>query len=461
MLCAALAFLGAASMRSPARSDDGPDAWTVEQWAAWRNAEIRQILTPTVDEHGVSVLTRNAVIQRCVPAFMVLVPELAKLGFEEQHPELRNFARFVRAQAAMAHYDEQGVFDHGLGYDITDREYWRRSAADIQLPALLRNEEFLKDMSAPATYKAAMDLIDEQNRALPEDRKWIVMEYRSRFLRSAEHATYGRLLIVVPNTPSRDGGAVDRWIQFAISVPDSTPELPHRAEVKSVSVVAVHRDGPDSTRPLAYMADFIRETDRKSGQIELAPSMLTVQNLSKNCYECHKSPVLPIHPKTQYRFDAAGSLVTLALSDSPVTDALNSKIAAYGNCEMAYLNTSAFGPGVGASGIPRSDEFIRRANPGKTMSADSVRRIRAGMECGRCHDAVATLNYPETIQGNTAWVSFEQKKGLAQTYVEEGWMPPKNTLTPDERIALWRALRKEYFDPQGPSGTLVDWLKEK
>jgi len=40
-------------------------------------------------------------------------------------------------------------------------------------------------------------------------------------------------------------------------------------------------------------------------------------------------------------------------------------------------------------------------------------------------------------------------------------MLPGNSLSPEERHALWLCLTKEYFDPQTRSGLFVDWLKGK
>jgi len=120
------------------------------------------------------------------------------------------------------------------------------------------------------------------------------------------------------------------------------------------------------------------------------------------------------------------------------------------------MDTDAFGPSLGA---PATEEFIQKANPGKPLSATSLGRVKTAMTCAKCHSEFPKLNYPQAIKGNAAEVSFEQHKDLVQSYVEQGWMPPKNDLTPEERSALWHALSKQYLDPTGTSGLLVDWLK--
>jgi hypothetical protein len=48
---------------------------------------------------------------------------------------------------------------------------------------------------------------------------------------------------------------------------------------------------------------------------------------------------------------------------------------------------------------------------------------------------------------------------MIETYIEEGWMPPDNHLSADERQALWKCLMEEYFDLNQQSGLLIDWLK--
>ena len=56
---------------------------------------------------------------------------------------------------------------------------------------------------------------------------------------------------------------------------------------------------------------------------------------------------------------------------------------------------------------------------------------------------------------------MREKRGLAQAFVEDGLMPPGNTLTPEERRALWQCLTADYFDPAARDGALVEWLKGK
>jgi hypothetical protein len=457
VLTAAVAFMAMTATTSFGGRDDGPDHWTAEQWVAWRDSQIKLILTPSASANGVKTLSRNAVVLRSVAAYRFLAPFLAKSGLLATDPHLtnrfHNFVEFVKTQAAMAQYDDGGIYTHKLGYAVSDLEYWQRSAAELQIPPLLRSAEFLKYLANPATYKAAVDLIEAQNRNLPEGEKWLVLNYRSRFLKSPDAATYGRMLILAPNTPARDGGSIDRWIQFAIELPDATLQADARAEIKSVSVVAIHRDGGAAR---ATMSDFMRQTDRITGRIKIDPAMLIDQKVSKNCYDCHKSPVLPIHAKALFGFDAAGRLSALPIAESRIADVLNAKIEEYGKCEISFMNAAAYGPTIGSSVSSTRDGLLRTE---KALSRASTDRIRSAMDCAKCHDAFARINYPQAVQGNIAAVSFEEKKDLVQTYIEQGWMPPHNDLSHEERAALWRCLTKEYYDPENATGLLVDWLK--
>jgi hypothetical protein len=63
------------------------------------------------------------------------------------------------------------------------------------------------------------------------------------------------------------------------------------------------------------------------------------------------------------------------------------------------------------------------------------------------------------VRTDLDFVAFKDGKGMVQTYVDQGLMPPGADLTPIERRALWRCLMTEYFDPTSNSGLLEDWLR--
>jgi hypothetical protein len=320
---------------------------------------------------------------------------------------------------------------------VPDRDYIDLFQRTIHLPDLLTGSEFLKGLSAPSGYKAAVDLIDHQNASLPTDRKWIVLPFESGFIKSADQATYGRLLVFVPGSP-------DLWINFAIATPEMASE-----GIVSVSVVAAR---PGSTDLL----DFMRE---KNGDIyRLVPMSKHNADPSDNCYDCHKAAVMPIRPKREFVFDTAGKMVERTDGAGTIPALLNSKIRAYGQPANSAQDLGAFGPCLAPSGLVRSDEFIRTAS-GMPVTAESVSRIREAMNCASCHDSFARTNFPQPVHTSRDAKALRGHEPLVETYVEQGWMPPDNKLSPRERRALWLCLTKEYLDPAAKTGVFVDWLK--
>jgi hypothetical protein len=71
------------------------------------------------------------------------------------------------------------------------------------------------------------------------------------------------------------------------------------------------------------------------------------------------------------------------------------------------------------------------------------------------------LNFPEPVYTDRETESMKDGRGLAQTFVEEGWMPPGNDLTAEERKVLWKELSRQYFDHEGLKGVFFDWLRGK
>jgi len=439
-----------------------PANWSLDQWKAWRDGQIKAILTPTFDANGSKILSRQDVILRCVEAYKVLGPMLSRSGFLDANSgrsrELGNFAKFVVAQARLDYHNGQGVYNHALGYEISDQDYFSRSSSELKIPDLLTSQEFLTDMSDPLTYKNAVSLIAEHNTKLAKNQKWIVFLYRSQFLKSVDKATYGRMLVLVPDEKAPDGGYTDRWIQYAIATPgDAVPK-----ETKSVSMVVVHRDRFGVSTSKAYLCDFMRQRDSTNRFSGVIPTMLLRDNASKNCYECHKSPVLPIHPKKAFEFNSSAELVESRDAMRSMPDLLNARISNYAMCEFMSMNSDSYGPTIGPNEITLSDEFIRDSANDPSLSAESLAKLRIAMKCESCHSSPSKINYPQAVQSSIGFQNFEQKVGIVQTYIESGWMPPNNNLTAAERRALWKTLYNEYLntsEPTGPSGQFVTWLK--
>lgn len=391
---------------------------TTNEWVAWRDDRIRYILSPTNLEGETVVLRRQVALRSS--------ETLRQMGEDVDHladsAEMANFVAFVRAQSRMV--DARSA----LGFSITDLEYFNASKWAVELPDLLRSQRFLLMLSSQRDYSSAVGLIHAQNAKLPADKRWIVVPFKARFIKSVDRSTYGRLLVFAPSIKGSDGRVYDKWITFGIETPDERSTEPP----KSVSIVSIER-----STSTAYFMDYGRLAE-KSGSIKLMATPLLEPNPSKNCYDCHKTAVVPIKPEEQYDFDAVGRLVP---TSSRKLEKLNELIGKYGKTRIAYLDTSAYGPSLGGR-MPASGD-----------------RIADAKNCASCHDGFAPLSFPEGVRTDREVNSIKDKRGIAQTFVEEGWMPPGNDLSAQERKQLWRTLSKDYFDPTSISGDFVDWLK--
>ncbi len=446
-----MAVLSAAVTLTRAVSREDPKSWSLEQWSTWRDQQIRAILEPTGPNGS---LVRDTVAQRCVEASQTIRRALSDdPGYFARNDrlsrEMDHFERFVLFQGLTA------LRDHRYGTMVSDKDYWAMASADARIPALLKSQEFLDSLSTPTTYRKALELVKDHNRDLAPARKWRVVLFRSQFIRSVDRVTYGRMLVVVPNEPTSDGGAIDRWVQFGIS----TPDMDLTSHPRSISVVSVRRWVDRSRPPTCSLVDYLRNTDRTTGAVSIIPTALAEDDPSTACFSCHKTGVIPIHPKVEYGFGSDGGLVPLPVGSPSPAEQVNRLVREYGKTDLLAVDPDAAGPSIGHSATTITDDLVRQANPGSMLSRESIARINASLNCGRCHDLTEKINYPLSLPTDSDWHAFESGKGLVQTYVESGWMPPGNTLSGMERIALWNCLRKNYFDPASGSGTLVDWLK--
>ncbi|AIE85287.1 hypothetical protein [Fimbriimonas ginsengisoli] len=435
---------------------DNPSNWKAAQWSRWRDREIGKILKPGFEYGGEKMLRQDDVISRSAESYRFLAPFLKNPEFLKNPARaqaLGNFARFVTAQHWMDLRDGADHQTNALGMDVPDEEYWTDASRFLTFPELLKSQWLLKRMSNQATYKEAVDAIEAHNASLTPENRWIVFPFQAQFIRSVDRTTFGRLLVLVPNEKLPDGRLMDRWILFAIATPDMRP-----TEIMSVSMISVVREANSPTSRI-YFSDFLRQVNPSTGDIELNSNALMKPNPSKNCYDCHKSGVLPIFPKMAYKFDAAGNLVDDPERLATVPDRINRLILKYGKSDLGHLDTDAYGPSLGGN-TSRSDAFIANATKDRPFAATSYAKIKANMNCASCHDGFAKINYLLAVRSDRDVKTFVgQSKGLVQSYVEMGFMPPNNTLTPSERHALWECVMKEYFDPERGEGAFVDWLK--
>ena len=437
-----------------ATNNDDPKTWNVDKWAKWRDIQIKQILLPEFNENGERIVLRGRVVSQSDAAYSFLKPFLKDPKFlQEKH--LGNFARFVSTLGRMNTQDQNGIYTNLLALDLTDREYAAKASRYVAFPDLLSNQSFLNRLSRPTGYRAAVGMIERQNLLLPSEEKWIVQPFRAQFVKSADETTYGRLLVLVPNQKLNDGRILDRWFMFALA----TPNLSLDAGVRSVSVIAVIRDPAKPGENQSYLCDFMRDRNPATGEIQINSNFLLAHSPSKNCYDCHKSAVLPIHPKNLYEFDVSGQLVEAPESTNSTIEQVNKLVFQYGRTDFIHIEPESLGPTLGTVSGDRSDAFIALATKDAPIPIESYKRIRDAMSCANCHTDFARLNYPLAVRSDQETGAFEAKKGLIQSTIELGIMPPKNDLNEQERTALWKCLMKEYLDLNSQKGTFIDWLK--
>jgi hypothetical protein len=449
-------------------------------WIKWRDDQIALVLAPTAaapsgekvinpDDLHATALRSFSFLDSCIranpPAFAKGSAIMASLDA---------FHGFVSAVGLMA-ITENGKTTHQLGLKISDRDYVEYSKPFLQFPARMMQQDFLKAMDSPGGYQAAMKMIDDRNNdAADKNNQWIALPFRAQFITTIDtlHRTYGRLLVFVPNEPAPDGGRLDKWVLWGIV----TPDMDQATEMHNVSIFAVHTDTSGLHRT-TYFGDFWR-TRNADGTIDVSSSFLRELDPSGNCYQCHKSSILPFHPKAEYKFGLDGKLVEKSAGDQLLGPALNGIVGSYGPPDfgpMPLPNADAnnrlmdvlnYGPPLGPADRVRSDAFITACVPGSTPSSDSIQNVRNAMQCDGCHTAdpsgLGRLNYLLAVRSiRDVTKTFERMESPIATFVKEGWMPPGNHLTPAERSTLAACALKEYYDNQTTSGIFVDWLAAK
>lgn len=448
----------------------------------------------------------------------VALQRCADVGRPAPQVWLGNLIRFVRTQhtANFALPNPQHQFGHGPV--MTDEDYLCRAQKAVELPCLLKSQDFLHALRNPKTYSKALALIEQGNAGTltgeckepTPDRPWDTLIYRSRFLTTPDQAnTLGRFLVVVPG----QGEQPDRWIQFGIWTPEDACYTNGKKDcppVQNVSVVAVKKsDGlnPPSTPPLVpydAITDWWRcfegnckisrsedgatlarnacnepRDDNKTVQLRYR---LQVKGETDDCQRCHKMMPISIHPKRVYTFDK-GALKALPSDDTEkqadrVNDRIRKRKSSYGrppaystgpdDTTSAWENYGEWGLGSG-SDMLRSDEWIKACSAPFKLGSDSRDKVRDAMNCSDCHGARlgaphGVLNYPQgTDKRQRIQFSRESPLGpnIVRAHILNGVMPPKAGLKQREREALFACLSLEYFNPAGPSGVFVDWLRQQ
>jgi hypothetical protein len=451
---------------------------TLDDWKSWRDQAISQLLQPRLtDINGAHVNYYQVMatsvqianfIDDCYPRFG------QPTSLDSQIGNLRKFVSNLRNNLSVPTYD------HQFGYSIDDYAYLQLVQENVDLPDLLKNQQFLRKISNRKSYRDALRMIERHNKHLPSEKQWIVLIYKSRFLTTPDEAqTYGRFFVFVP------GDKYDKWIQFGIRLPEDRNEC----YVNNLSIVSISKPDIEGRRFNALI-DWWR-TYKADGTISLQPRRIS-QGVTENCLRCHKTSPLGIHPAEEYAFDKKGMLVPNETAVGAAAQKLNAVIMGYGAPYFGKLaDTTAYGPPLGED-IQRSDEFMKYCTQGLSLSDASIKKVKENMSCTDCHSesgagAVGLLNFPEATNNRTA------PDNQIYSYLTEAWMPPSLQLltadrarlnqstrsertklypdlsahlanvptgmSPNERKGLFSCLIKEYFDVDKQTGTLVEWLK--
>lgn len=326
----------------------------------------------------------------------------------------RTFLEYVR----MASIDQ--LPDHELGFEVSDKQYFRQTRRYVEIPDFLLNRRFLSSVTRWETLDRAKAFLKEINSTREPATRLIYFSFTSRHLGTPDNDdSYRRLLIVVPG--NTETGVPEKWVQFGVTDPGT------RNRTRNLSVVSAvpNADGTFNTYFKDYFRTYLRNgTIQTRGRWELGYG-------DDNCARCHKSGVLPIFPEE-------GSVNS---SEEPALEAVNRRFRTYGSPRLdKYLDPSKFGPGLGSG---TSAERNKRFGDGFSETV-----VGRSMSCAVCHR-------PERL----GYLNWPMEQIVISSYIKGGHMPLGSDLKESEREELYERIIEEYFavDDANP-GILKSWL---
>jgi hypothetical protein len=424
-------------------------------FANWRDDRIHDMLKPTLDSQGERFIQLSVVRKKAAAIYDILskcaVQRPDKFGDSAPNAlRFSNLKRFCAQQKLLADSD------HQFAMKISDTDYLNTVREDIEIPELLRSERFLQAVSDPARYHEAFQMIEDRNKNQPIEDRWVVFLYKSQFLTTPDGTTYGRFFILVPGNP-------DRWIQYGIV----TPDLQDR-RINSMSIVSVRKRSEQPPKSDTALVDYWRVYNEADGIVQSIslPTKFEAGFGSEDCYNCHKTPLLGIHPLEEYEFTAQNKLVKKTGGTGLVPAFLNDRIAAYGPPNFRGLQmTFDYGPALGPTDRNRDETFMQRNTAKWNLSEESRARVKNAMNCTACHNStlLGPMNFPQALRTDLDLVlrnpQSGEQPGLIGKYVQAGLMPPSHNLIPDEKAALVNCLLEEYYDSENKSGIFFEWLR--
>jgi hypothetical protein len=405
MVVVCLLLAGSTAYASPcARLKSRPEAWvTTKIDALVRAAHAAYEDEDTLESYQRVLGGIAGTIRRC--------------GLSQDEGFVSRYKEFVEyVEAASISLDP----DHELGFVVPDQQYFEETRQYSQIPEFLLSQSFLRAVSRYETLNKAKSFLRQFNANRDASDQLIFFSYKSRHLGTPDNDnSFIRLLIVVPGKAA--DGVPEKWVQFGI------PDPRARVRTRNVSVVSALAASNDTSN--IYFKDYYR-TYRRNGLININ-GRWELGYGDDDCVRCHKMGILPIFP-------VEGSV---SVGEQPAVLAVNQRLLTYGTPRFdKYLDTSKFGPGLGAaSSHERQQRFGDRFDG--TVVAHA-------MTCSACHrqEWLGSFNWP-------------MDKVSISSFITGGQMPLGYTLQESERNELHEKLIREYFaiDKANP-GILKSWL---
>jgi hypothetical protein len=336
---------------------------------------------------------------------------------------------------------------------MTDEQYYSEVPFPdlLELPERLGRQDFLKWMENADLLSAdgkknieeALTAIDKVNDDIPDEAmKWVAFTYESQHLPTPDGTgTLGRFFIYVP------GVDFDRYFQFGVKVRDGK-RRPYGLSVVSVQKNdASHQPLP---RPEARFKDFWRLDE--GGSVKVSTRLKESGEPLENCYECHKSAVLPITPKPE-SFDQE------RFADR--VKKVNGFMGAYGAMDVHGIDVKDYGPAMGPRDFPGRTEAFFDVCAGRKNGVARSRYpvIASSMNCAKCHDGEGRgeLNYPSLRRG------LPLRSTMVERYVVTHRKMPlgAKSLAENERRAIVDCLKTEYYEGFDKVPALMElWLRQ-
>ena len=396
-----------------ARASECPNS--LDAWLLWRDASLLHL-----QQRGfVSGLSRmHFFMKRCEES-------LNSMGDKK-----RCFKRMDKFSEKKYRVHTKGF---SLGLSLSDQQYLddAKKRGIGWLPRELLSNDFLKALDLDDNGRMALQKIAIINKS--RQQKILAFPYRSKHLPSVDNAaTFGRLYVYIPSASK------DIVAQFGIG---SEKE---GEKAQSISVITVTKG--EGAR--VYYNDLWRL--REEGRVKIT-TRLEANRRMEPCYDCHKSPFIPIVPHRDFNYKKYGALLSKA----------NNLMSSYAGMKMALISSEDYGPALGIEGRLSSQQ-IRACGKRPSLTEKEIARIREGVQCQACHDGISRgrLNFPSGLD-----MQMPSRTNLAKIFVyHEGLMPPTmEDYSEAVQSGIYLCVKKDLYGDLAlnKQGRLLEWLKNE